>query len=476
MWIDIARNCTRGAAMQDLLQYIEWGLKEVVLYGRHFSVAAWRPATCATALKLSIQQAIIFLFLSALLNGLLLFPIMAATPPLVQSTEGIVLWLPLEEERAFTTSVSVALGPLGIADTAFALLIWIASTTFVGWGLGGFRSGGRNALNIGLQMTAPVCAARIMFSASFLAMFWLASWSLLPNLFFLGVAALYALTILYSFLVPLRAIRAAASISWISAAITIMIAEVMTMGVYFFANPVTIYRNLTSTISENIVRAEALVRKSDELLSQGRLDEALLAASSALKLTPNNLNAQATVVAVRMKQCVEDPECSEEIVDEKQQSSGNASEVLKATLNELDDLAQIYAKYPSVQLYLANQYNLLGQCDAAEVAYTVVLQSNSSLPYDKYAAAAVLDRLKRYEFDEAIKRQLQIWELPSSSLEKAGLIIRILAATQMVIGQDMAINDLAFGTNFQSLLFSGIHPDPYMAELMANSPCAQGAS
>ena len=283
-------------------------LLELALFPRHGLVAIMRPADCTSQLNLSARQAVLVVLASAALITLMSYSVLSDKPALVQASSGPAVILASQVERdiyaGFATFALVT-----FPNVAFIIFGWVVALPAIGWFLGGRRWSGQSYPDIALQLTAPICAARVAGAAAAMIVFHAANMPALPSVLFLALAGLYFAVSLYFYLVPVKAIRAAANISWTRSIAAWVLAALIVAVAIFFASPMRLYQSIQSPRASEVVEAEELLKTADLLNSEKRFDEALMSVKRSLELVPDDLRAQTAVVQLRLEQCFADPGC-----------------------------------------------------------------------------------------------------------------------------------------------------------------------
>ncbi|HEV8388581.1 MAG TPA: hypothetical protein VGQ35_02000 [Dongiaceae bacterium] len=444
-------------------------LQVIGLFARHALAAILRPADCTSEPSLSARQAVLFVLVSAALLTSMSYSVLSDKPALVQASLGPAVILASQVERdiyaGFATFALVT-----FPNIAFIIFGWIIALAAAGWFLGGRRSSGQSYADIALQLTAPICAARVAGAAAAMTAFHAAETPAVPSVLFLALGGLYFAVSLYFYLVPVMAIRAAANISWTRSITAWVLAGLTVAAVIFFASPLQLYQIIQSPRTSEVVEAEELLKAADLLYSEKRYGEALESVKHSLELVPDDLRAQVAVVQLRLEQCFADPVCLNHRPDVPDLEPG---QTLTAAVADFDKLREDYTNAPAVQLYLADGYNMLRECDRAERIYREVLLSEGSLPHIRFAAGNILTSFGFSEDSEDIGDTLRAWSPSGSRLDQIAVGFRMMITTLIDIRADLAFTDPILGIDVRSLFAPASFRDLAMVRWQTQSWCAQ---
>jgi tetratricopeptide (TPR) repeat protein len=451
--------------MREMLSNAGQAALEVASYGPRMLASFWRPER-SRAISLSGPQAALFLLISAVLLTALVVPVRSATPAMVGMSRGPMVILPYQADREVYASTFVSLGAVGVVNALLFLVIGIGSFAALAWCLGGRKE--QSLLEIALQLTPPVCAARVASAAVSLIMLRSAAWTELPGIFLLGIAVLFAVAVPYCCWILLRSLKSAANISWTRSIAAFLVGGFVSGLAFQFANPMQLYRIIIAPPLARTAAAEELVASAEAAYGRSEFDSAFENLSESLKIEPNNLFAQTLLIRVYWEQCFAGPECLTAPVWRIDPPGPNRR--WKAAVGYYDELRQVYRDVPSVLLHVADTYNFIGACDEAESLYHEVLRSKESLPYERFTAASVL---ASFTLPEAPEDPLvRAWASPETQIDRIALTVRTTTATAITIRPDVALSDPVLGVDLRHLFSPAPFKERYMTRWIEESPCA----
>ena len=452
--------------MRELLSTMGQAALEVASYGPRILASFWYPGR-SRMISLSGPQAALFLLISAILLTALVDPVKSATPAIIGMARGPVVLLPYQADREVYTFVS--LGPIGVVNALFFLMLGIASFAVLAWWLGGRKD--QSFLEIALQLTAPVCAARVASAATKLVMLRSATWTELPSLALFGIAALFIVMVPYCGWILLRSVKSVANISWPRSIAVFVVGGFLAAFVFQFANPMQLYRVAIAPPHARTAAAEELVASAEAAYGRSDFDSASESLSESLKIEPNNLFAQTLLMRVYWEQClaVTGPECLTAAVWRTDPAAPNRR--WKAAVRYYDGLRQAYRDVPSVLLHVADTYNFIGACDEAESLYHEVLQSAESLPHERFTAASVLASFMLPEAPE--DPLVRAWAGPGTRIDRIALTVRTTMVSAIIIRPDLALSDPVLGVDVRHLFSPAPFKERYTFRWMEESPCAK---
>lgn len=376
------------------------------------------------------------------------------SPTMIPTGQGWRVLLDTPHDRSRWTGIESLLGPGSIIENAFWILTSALVTVAFVWILTRKQRRRRGFRRLYFCFIVPLCVSLLLDELCDLILFELAYSEAISNILFLVIWVGFGLLGIYlTFVIPIAALKAIARIRCGRAIAATILAEICLFAVLLLS-PVEALRDAFSRDVGKERRA-VLDEKSVESFRKREIDHAIELVDEALQLSPQSLHFRLKKAALLYVRLVD----GEDGLIEVAKNTSPEPKVTESVVERYDEYVRYLQKFSqdfpddaAVQIYVAGRLSLVGECEQAQVCYSVAGRLPHALPHERVIAANALVTFRNPSLETRRALRDTIWH-SNDLIESLIMIPRFSEATFVPVYGDVLIDDLLTGQdNIKKLL------------------------